>query len=377
MTTVGVMPVFLLGALSVQVRADLGIGEAGIGTAVLTFFAVSAVASTPAGRLVQRHGSRRGILATVLLGTVSLGWLGVATRSLAGAAGALALGGLANAVAQPAANLLLVRHLRPGRRGLAFGVKQSAIPVASLLGGLAVPVVALTFGWRWVFVGLAVAVPLLLRWLPAGERPAAGPVAPRGAGRARLTSRPLLLLALVMCGGAAVGNSAAAFLVQALVAGGMGEGRAGALLALASGAAIIGRVVVGWQADRRDGDHLGVVGGMLVAGALGFAGLAVAGAGPALLVATLAAFGAGWAFTGLVNLQVVTTWHDAPAAATGVTQSGIFLGGTAGPLAFGWVAEHASYALAWWGAALLLAATAGLVVLARRELPAPVAQDVA
>ena len=109
----------------------------------------------------------------------------------------------------------------------------------------------------------------------------------------------------------------------------------------------------------------------------GYGPAAVAGAGPALLVATLAAFGAGWAFTGLVNLQVVTTWHDAPAAATGVTQSGIFLGGTAGPLAFGWVAEHASYALAWWGAALLLAATAGLVVLARRELPAPVAQDVA
>ena len=34
------------------------------------------------------------------------------------------------------------------RQGLAFGIKQSAIPAAVLISGLALPVLAIPLGWR-------------------------------------------------------------------------------------------------------------------------------------------------------------------------------------------------------------------------------------
>lgn len=46
-----------------------------------------------------------------------------------------------------------------GRRGFAFGVKQSAVPLTAMLAGLAVPVFAVTVGWRWAF-GAAAALGL-------------------------------------------------------------------------------------------------------------------------------------------------------------------------------------------------------------------------
>ena len=53
---------------------------------------------------------------------------------------------------QLASNTSLSRQVPAGRQGLSFGVKQAAIPVSTLLAGAAVPVVALTVGWRWAFV---------------------------------------------------------------------------------------------------------------------------------------------------------------------------------------------------------------------------------
>jgi 4-diphosphocytidyl-2-C-methyl-D-erythritol kinase len=58
---------------------------------------------------------------------------------------------------------LLARRVEVARRATAFAVKQSAIPAAMLLGGLAVPALALTVGWRWAFAGGAVAVELKAR----------------------------------------------------------------------------------------------------------------------------------------------------------------------------------------------------------------------
>ena len=46
-------------------------------------------------------------------------------------------------------------------RSLAFGLKQSSVPLATFLSGLAIPFVALTLGWRWAFV-LAAALAALL-----------------------------------------------------------------------------------------------------------------------------------------------------------------------------------------------------------------------
>ena len=113
-------------------------------------------------RASTRARSSCALLAAAL--ATGTGWL----------AAALAVGGLANAVGQPAGNATLAQHVSADRFGIAFAVKQSGIPVATLLGGLAVPAVALTIGWRWAFAAgalLAVAAKrtalFLLPGLPA------------------------------------------------------------------------------------------------------------------------------------------------------------------------------------------------------------------
>ena len=61
---------------------------------------------------------------------------------------AMAVLGLANAACQGTANAAVATALPRHRRGLGFGIKQSAVPVAIMFGGLAVPTTTVLFGWR-------------------------------------------------------------------------------------------------------------------------------------------------------------------------------------------------------------------------------------
>src|SRR5829696_8760617 len=144
--TVGaVLPVFLLGGQSVLVAAELGFDAGGLGLAVSAFFAVSALASVPTGRLVERFGPTITTRAGILLAAGSLLGVAALARSYLALVLFLLIGGVANGLAQLGSNLSLARHVPPGRQGLAFGVKQAAVPAATLLAGVAVPALGLTF----------------------------------------------------------------------------------------------------------------------------------------------------------------------------------------------------------------------------------------
>jgi len=105
---------------------------------------------------------------------------------------------------------------------------------------------------------------------------------------------------------------------------------------------------------------------MLVAGTVGFVLLAT-GAGWLFALGTLLAFGAGWGWHGLFNFAVVKYNPNAPAAATGITQTGAAAGSATGPFLFGLILESTSYGTAWLsaGAAALFAVAA---ILAGRWL---------
>ena len=81
-----------------------------------------------------------------------------------------------------------------------------------------------------------------------------------------------------------------------------------------------------------------------------FAG-AAAGAGEAA-VASAVAFGSGWAWPGLFNLAIVRLNPAAPAAATGITQTGVYVGALSGPIAFGVIVDQVGYGWAWTVAAI-------------------------
>ena len=364
--TATVLPAFLTGGLAVQVRGDLGFGEAALGLAVAVFFVTSSVLSAPMGRVVERIGAHRGMRLAAAGSAVSLLGVAVVAGSWGGLIACLVLGGLANAVSHPATHLYLAREVPAGRQGLSFGIKQSAIPAATLLAGLAVPAVALTFGWRWAFAGgaaLALAVALLA---PSGESPA-------GSGGRRLKearagdvrAAPLILLALGIGLGSTAATPLGAFTVESSVASGMGEGHAGLLLALGSIVGIVVRVSLGHLADGMSGGRLRLVAAMLGVGVVGFALLAT-GAGSLLVLGTVLAFGAGWGWPGLFNFAVVRTNPGAPAAATGITQTGASGGAALGPLLFGVVVEASSYGVAWLFCGAMALAALVAILLGRR-----------
>lgn len=399
-TTIGTLPVFLLGALAVLVRADLGFSESQLGGAASAFFASSAVASVPAGRAAQRWGARATTVTGTALAGIALAGVALAVGSWPPLVALLVVGGAGNALAQIGSNLGLAQHVPPERQGLAYGVKQSAIPTATLLGGLAVPVVGLTIGWRWAF-GVAAIAPVAYALLAprdvppgavalhgvaaagapsAGHRAGGGPPRRAGGRPARpRTDTPTRALVVLACGvgtAAAGANAFGAFLVESAVDVGLAPGTAGLVFAAGSAVGIAGRLLAGWRADHRDGRHLPVVAGQLAVGSVGLALLAVASAawGPGaattalVILGTLLGFGLGWSWPGLFTFAVVRLNRGAPAAATSITQAGVFAGGALGPLAFGTTVELASYTAAWAGAAAALVVAAGLVLAGRRQV---------
>ncbi|CAM01226.1 MFS transporter [Saccharopolyspora erythraea] len=142
-----VSPVFLVGGLGVQLQQELRFGAATLGVAAAGFFAVAAVSSRVMGSVVERIGYRRGM--RLAAASSSLCLLGLAVAPCTGwMLAVLWVAGLPNALGQPAANVMITEGVPVRRRGLGFGVKQSAIPIATLLAGITVPLVALTIGWR-------------------------------------------------------------------------------------------------------------------------------------------------------------------------------------------------------------------------------------
>ena len=367
--TAGVLPVFLLGGLAVQMQADLGFGASGLGAGVGAYFLASALGSAAAGRLVHRIGAVPAMRLGVLVAISSL--LGIAglARSTGVLMALLVVGGLANAVCQPGINDLLAREVPVDRQGIAFAIKQSAIPFGTLLGGLAVPLVALTVGWRWAYVagaGLAL-VALALTWRGRGGGPASGRRQP---DRSIVVSLPVRALAVLACAAglaAAGGNSIGSFLVASSVHVGLSEPAAGFLLAGVSVLMLVVRIGMGLLADRRGRGYFEMVAVMMAVGTAGYLLLATGGMAVLALGAAVAA-GGGWGWPGLFNLAVVDLDRRAAAVATGITQTGVYLGAVAGPLLFGAIAERVSFGAAWVSSGVLGLLGSVTVLLGRRAL---------
>lgn len=365
--TAGQCPPFLTAALAVQIREDIGFSAGGLGLAVGAFFVVSAAGSGVLGRLVETLGWRKGMRIAGAASTASL--LGIATAwSWPALVAFMAVGGIGNAIGQPAANMSLAQVVHQRRHGLVFGVKQSAIPMATLLGGLAVPVLALTVGWRWAYVltaAAALAAMCTIPSSPAVPTPPCGarPRPSRSAVADAIPSLPPLVVVSLAGGLAAmVGNSLGAFLVSSAVDGGVAEAAAGAMLALGSVVGLSMRVFLGWFADRSALRPLWVMAALLVIGGIGC--LLLTGENVRVLgVGTALGFGAGWAWPGLFNLAVVRSHLEAPAQATGITQTGVYLGAATGPILFGVVVQRAGYGSAWAVTAVVALLAAGLTLL--------------
>lgn len=371
-----VAPVFLLGGLSTLVRDDLGFAPSGLGVLTGVFFAASAVTTVPSGRLADRIGALRSVRIGLLCTAVSLAGIAGLASSWTGLAGWLLLSGASNGLVHPATNLGLVQVVRVRRQGLAFGAKQSAIPLATLLAGVSVPLVGLTVGWRWAF-GLASLTCLPAMLAVGAVLPQDTPRQPRARTREirergpRMAGRGLIAFALSGAFAGAAASSLATFYVGSAASAGVDLATAGLLLSLGSVLSILARLASGWFSDRSRIDPLALVVLQLAMGGAGFSALGLAGGRFDVLVPmTAIAFAAGWGWAGLLQFAVVRLNLDAPATATAVLQTGVYVGNVLGPIGFGLLVTASGYSLAWqYAAAALLISAAVLWSARRRTVP--------
>ncbi|MFF6773432.1 MFS transporter [Streptomyces sp. NPDC012637] len=153
------MQLFLIGALGPRLVERLGVSETLLGLTTTVGFGTAAVLSPVGGRVVDRTGPRRALVVLLAVSALALGLIGAAPGPGLLLA-AVALGGLPQALANPATNKAILAAVPAPRRGTVTGTKQSGVQLGAFAAGLPLAAAAGLVGWRGA-VWLAAAAALL------------------------------------------------------------------------------------------------------------------------------------------------------------------------------------------------------------------------
>ncbi|WP_270937944.1 MFS transporter, partial [Falsiroseomonas oryzae] len=217
------LAVFALPTLAAKAAADLGAAAHWLGLHVAIVYLHAAVVSASAAGVLRRLGPAR--CTQLALCVCAAGMALPAFGGLPGAALGAALIGAAYGLTNPAASEVLNRVAPPARRNLVFAVKQTGVPIGGVVAGLALPPLALAFGWPvalWLGAAACGLAAVLLWPLRAAWDQGRDAAAPLFAGRGRLLAglgrgSALRQLAVVGALYAAVQVSFASYLVAMLV----------------------------------------------------------------------------------------------------------------------------------------------------------------
>ncbi|MBV1797349.1 MFS transporter [Siccirubricoccus sp. G192] len=329
-------------------RDWLGVGFVELGLALTVFNVVSGVAQTPMGYAVDRFGSRPVLVGGLCLAAVAFGLLaGFASYPWLLAAAALL--GIANSVYHPADYEMLSRGISEARIGRAFSIHT----FAGFLGGAIAPAVmlgvAMLAGISAALVvaglaGLLAAVPLVLA-APAEARPAPRRAAEAstaaGATASVLTPAVIMLTLFFTLLNLSTGGIQS-FSVVALVEG-YGVSFAAANVALTAFllASAFGVLAGGVIADRtRRHGEVAALGFGMTAGLILLVGLVPMPPAPLVLVMGLAGFLAGMIMPSRDMLVRAAAPPGAVGRVFGIVTTGFNIGGTVGPMLYGWLMDR-------------------------------------
>ncbi|MEV6596780.1 MFS transporter [Actinoplanes sp. NPDC051346] len=362
--TASMLVLYALSALAPLFTADLGLDRAAVGLLVTATFAVAAAVSLIAGRIVDQSGPRRSLLALGVIVTVALAGASFA-RDYASLLAALAVAGVAQALANPATNLQIGRTVPAGHRGTAIGVKQAGVQLAAFGAGLVLPVLGAAVGWqaalRWSMV-LPVALVVAVWWVVPGQPAAGGGSWWRWPRPSPWLSRLMVYSLLLGTALATVNTYLPLYAAQSL---GLGPGAAGAVLAAFGVSGLVARV--GWA---RVADRLAEV-------TVALRWLSLAAAGFVVLVCLaaplwsplvwLGAIGIGGSATAAnaVSMLAVVRRAGPTGHASALVSLGFFAGFVVGPAGFGLLADAAGYGWAWSVVAAVFVASALTALLVR------------
>jgi MFS family permease len=212
----------------------------------------SVISLIPWGLATDRFGER--VVLVSGLGVCGVALLAAAqTRSFWALFTLIALAGLSGASVQSASGRAVLHWFPPERRGLALGIRQTAIPLSGFAVSLALPAIMASGGVEWGFasLGLVCLAGTAIGGLVIREGPHAEVVA-AGTDRAALRDRALwrlsigsaLLIAPQLC----IGGFAVLFLHERR---GLSASSAAAVLAVTQVLAVGGRIAAGRWSDVR------------------------------------------------------------------------------------------------------------------------------
>jgi MFS transporter, FSR family, fosmidomycin resistance protein len=331
--------------------ARWGVSFIQLGLALTVYAVVSVAAQLPMGYMADRFGSRKLLIGALCLGGLTLASVGIADRYswLLVAAG---LSGVANAVYHPADYAILSARVTPSRIGRAFSVHT----FAGMLGNALAPLTMLALVPRvgvsgaLIMAGLVgplVALPLIFAPAIEGNSLAGARSAGRRAGAKSAPGgtvfTPAILGMMVFFIALSLSTSGITnFSVPALMKGyHLPFAAANLALTVYLAATALGVLSGGFVADmtRRHGEVAAV--GFTVNAVL-ILQIALFGLGPALLVLVM---GLAGFLSGIIQpSRDMLVRAAAPAGAIGrafgVVTIGFSIGGTIGPMLFGWILDR-------------------------------------
>ncbi|MGI8746135.1 MAG: MFS transporter [Bryobacteraceae bacterium] len=150
-TTVNYIDRQVLGLLKPLLEKDLGWREADYGWIVFAFQLAYGLMMPFAGRLMDWLGARIGYMLAVILWSIAAMAHALARNALQFGIARFALG-FGESANFPAAIKTVADWFPPRERALATGIFNSGANVGAILAPLAVPYLALHFGWRSAFI---------------------------------------------------------------------------------------------------------------------------------------------------------------------------------------------------------------------------------
>ncbi len=212
-----------------------------LGYIVMSSFGLASVLSLWAGQIVNRIGSRIGLISLFVIIALAF-MLMITAQSINGLLAAAALCGITQALANPVTNLLITEQVAPAKRAGVIGLKQSGVQVSALVAGFILPGVALHYGWQ-IALGLIIPVALLLALTTPLIAPKKIPAPPKSF----LLPLPNSLLAGLMSVQFCVGLGLSAFvtfLPSFASHQGLSHALAGSLIAVFGAMGIVSRIVL-------------------------------------------------------------------------------------------------------------------------------------
>ncbi len=343
---------FGLPTLAPQIRAqyDLSLPEVGVVLAALNVGLISTLLLW--GLVADRIGERI-VLATGLLGCGLALLLVAATSSTAGLVVALVGAGALGAGTQTASGRAVMSWFGPEERGLALGIRQTAVPLGGAIAALTLPAltqhVGLDAAFRALAAGCAAAAvvcAVLIRREPTpGQAPPSGPLRDPRIWRLSLGSSFYVATQISLLGflvlflhdqrGVSTGAAAAAFAVTQVFGG-------------------VARIAAGRWSDRRRQRIVPLLQlGLLLTASVVAAALLLGSTLWILLPVLVAAGTVSLSWNGLsFTAAAEIAGRERSGAAIGLQQSFLAAGSIVAPIAFSAVVHASSWRLAFVLAAL-------------------------